>query len=148
MRSAAAGAAGEPEITITTDIDQELPKADIVLAATNAVVPFISARHLRRGALVCDLSRPYNLAIDLDRDRPDLRIVKGGLVQAPNGSCLEDLGGLETRDRPNVILACAAETIILALSGYRSRHLCGRLDIATIEEIGRLAEDLGFSVVN
>ena len=39
---------------------------------------------------------------------------------------------------------CAAETIVLALSGYQSAHLCGRLDIATIEDIGRLAEELGF----
>jgi len=36
---------------------------------------------------------------------------------------------------------------VLALSGYQSEHLCGRLDIATIEDIGRLADGLGFSVI-
>jgi predicted amino acid dehydrogenase len=46
-----------------------------------------------------------------------------------------------------VLVACAAETIILALSGHQSRHLCGRLDVATIEQIGALAERLGFSVI-
>ena len=34
---------------------------------------------------------------------------------------------------------------ILALSGFRSEHLCGRLDAATIEDLGRIAAKLGFS---
>jgi predicted amino acid dehydrogenase len=72
-------------------------------------------------------------------------LVSGGLVQAPD-TCL--LGALGERDRPNVLVACAAETIILALSGYRSQHLCGRLDLTTIEELGRLAERMGFSAAD
>jgi acetylornithine/succinyldiaminopimelate/putrescine aminotransferase/predicted amino acid dehydrogenase len=134
----------EMRITITTNIDQHLPTAHIVLTATNAVAPFIASRHLRRGAMVCDVSRPFNIAPDLIEQRSDLRLVSGGLVRAPEPSAL---GYLEERDQHNVLVACAAETIVLALSGHQSRHLCGRLDVATIEEIGRLAELLGFSVV-
>jgi predicted amino acid dehydrogenase len=63
-------------------------------------------------------------------------------VRAPEASVL---GLLEEPDRRNVLLACAAETIILALSGYRSEHLCGRLHPATIGDIGKLAARLGFS---
>ena len=76
-------------ITVTTDIDQHLPRAHAVLTATNAVLPFISARHLRNGALVCDISRPFNVAPDLGEERRDVRMVDGGLVQAPEGSVLE-----------------------------------------------------------
>jgi len=140
-RPAAAGNA-DPGITVTTDIDQHLPRAHAVLTATNAVLPFISARHLRKGALVCDISRPFNVASDLGAERRDVRMVDGGLVQAPDGSVLELL---EEPDRSNVLLACAAETIILALSGFRSEHLCGRLDPATIEDLGKVAAKLGFS---
>jgi len=129
-------------ITVTTDIDQHLPRAHAVLTATNAVLPFISARHLRRGALVCDISRPFNVAPDLSEERRDVRMVDGGLVQAPEASVLELL---EEPDRRNVLLACAAETIILALSGFRSEHLCGRLDPATIEDLGKVAAKLGFA---
>jgi predicted amino acid dehydrogenase len=132
-------------ITITTDIDQHLPRAHIVLAATNAILPFITARHLRKNAMVCDISRPFNIAPDVTSGRPDVRLVSGGLVQAPDAA---DLGHLAERDRPNVLTACAAETIILALSQYRSKHLCGRLDVTTVEEVGRLAESLGFSVAS
>ncbi|MGA7487760.1 MAG: aminotransferase class III-fold pyridoxal phosphate-dependent enzyme [Xanthobacteraceae bacterium] len=132
-------------ITITTDIDRHLPRAQVVLTATNAVLPFISARHLRHGVMVCDVSRPFNIAPNISDERPDVRVVDGGLVQAPDASVL---GLLEEPDRSNVLLACAAETIILALSGFRSQHLCGRLDPATIEALGEVAASLGFSAAH
>ena len=135
---------GDAGMTITTDIDQHLPRAHVVLAATNAVQPFIASRHLRSGALVCDVSRPFNLVPDLVQQRDDLRLLSGGLVLPPPSSVL---GHVEAPERANALVACAAETIVLALSGYQSAHLCGRLDIATIEDIGRLAEELGFSVI-
>jgi predicted amino acid dehydrogenase len=131
-------------MTITTDLDQHLPRAHVVLAATNAVQPFIASRHLRSGALVCDISRPFNLAPDLIEQRHDLRPLSGGLLLPPPSSFL---GHVEAPERENALVACAAETIVLALSGYQSAHLCGRLDIATIEDIGRLAEQVGFSVI-
>jgi len=132
-------------MTITTDIDRHLPRADIILTATNAVLPFIASRHLRHGAMVCDVSRPFNIAPDLIEQRPDLRLVSGGLVKAPASSILSHV---EERDRQNVLMACAAETIVLTLSGFRSERLCGRLEIATVEEVGRLADRLGFSVIS
>jgi fatty aldehyde-generating acyl-ACP reductase len=107
------------------------------------MLPLISARYLRKGALVCDVSRPFNLTPDLGDDRPDLRLVSGGLLHAPETSLL---GHLEEHDQPNVLVACAAETIILALSRYQAKQLCGRLNVTTIQELGQLAEKLGFSV--
>jgi predicted amino acid dehydrogenase len=135
---------GDAGMTITTDIDRNLPRAHVVLAATNAVQPFIASHHLRSGALVCDVSRPFNVVPELVQQRDDLRLLSGGLVLPPPSSIL---GHVEAPERPNALVACAAETIVLALSGYQSAHLCGRLDIATIEDIGRLAEELGFSVI-
>jgi predicted amino acid dehydrogenase len=131
-------------MTITTDIDQHLPRAHIVLSATSAVQPFIASRHLREGALVCDVSRPFNLAPELAEQRADLRLLSGALLLPPPSSVL---GHVEAPEHENALVSCAAETIVLALSGYQSEHLCGRLDIATIEDIGRLAEGLGFSVI-
>ena len=135
----------EARMTLTTDIDQQLPRAHVVLTATKAVLPFIASRHLREGALVCDVSRPFNVAPEVMRRRPDLRLVSGGLIKAPASSIL---GYIEERDRPKVLMSCAAETIMLALSGYQSSHLCGRLEIETIQDIGRQAENFGFSAVD
>jgi acetylornithine/succinyldiaminopimelate/putrescine aminotransferase/predicted amino acid dehydrogenase len=144
-RSVSRPADSNTRITVTTDIEQYLPRADIVLTATSAVHPFISARHLKNGAMVCDVSRPLNVASGLRDERSDLRWVDGGLVRAPD---LSVLGLLEEPTRPNMMVACAAETIILALSGFRGENLCGRLELTTIAEIGRVAGRLGFSAGN
>jgi acetylornithine/succinyldiaminopimelate/putrescine aminotransferase/predicted amino acid dehydrogenase len=134
----------EAGITITSDVDRHLPKAHVVVIATSAVLPFISARHLRKDAMVCDVSRPFNIVPDLGKEMPGVRLLDGGLVRAPEASVL---GVLEEPGRRNVLLACAAETIILALSGFRSGHLCGRLDSSTIEDLAGIAAGLGFSAV-
>jgi acetylornithine/succinyldiaminopimelate/putrescine aminotransferase/predicted amino acid dehydrogenase len=141
-RPAVAATDADAGVTITTDIEEYLPKAHIIVTATSAVQPFISGRHLQNGAMVCDVSRPFNVSADLGTERPDVRWVDGGLVRAPDASVL---GLLEEPKRRNVLLACAAETIILALSGFRSEHFCGRLDPATIEELGSVAARMGFS---
>jgi len=141
----APGSDADTGMTITTDIDRHLPRADIVpdgnqrRAAVHRVTPPAQRRH------VCDVSRPFNIARDLIDQRPDLRIVSGGLVEAPAASILSHV---EERDRQNVLMACAAETIVLTLSGHRSERLCGRLEIKTVEEVGRLADHLGFSVIS
>ena len=131
-------------VTITTDIDEHLPRAHVMVTATNAVRPFISARHLRQGAMVCDVSRPSTLRPISATTGPTCG--GGRRTGACAGGSVLEL--LEEPERRNVLLACAAETIILALSGYRSEHLCGRLDPATIEEMGKLAARLGFSAAS
>jgi acetylornithine/succinyldiaminopimelate/putrescine aminotransferase/predicted amino acid dehydrogenase len=134
----------ESGLVVTADVDRYLPEAHVVFTATNAVLPFVSARHLGKGAIVCDVSRPFNIGAELATKRPDVHILRGGTVRAPAGSSLRYI---EREDEPNAVVACAAETIVLALSGFRSDRLCGRLDIATVEELGRIGENSGFSVV-
>ena len=117
-----------------------------MLTATKEVLPFIKSCHLRERAMVCDVSRPFNVAPEVIRRRQDVRLVGGGgLIKTPDSSVL---GYIEESDRPKVVLSCAAETIMLALSGYQSKHLCGHLDTDTVEKIGRQAESFGFSVVH
>jgi acetylornithine/succinyldiaminopimelate/putrescine aminotransferase/predicted amino acid dehydrogenase len=133
------------DIVITTDIDRDLPSADVVVTATNAIRPFVASHHLRQRALICDVSRPLNISPDLIAARPDLRLASGGLVRAPKSAVL---GHIEEPGQHEVLMACAAETIVLALSGHQSSHLCGPLDIDTIYNVGRLADGFGFSVVS
>jgi hypothetical protein len=59
---------------------------------------------------------------------------------------VSDLGLVGERDHPDVMGACAAETIVLALSDGGPNQLCGRLDLDTIRELGRLTEQSGFSI--
>ncbi|TGD98926.1 aminotransferase class III-fold pyridoxal phosphate-dependent enzyme [Methylobacterium nonmethylotrophicum] len=142
IAAACRAASGRP-VRATLDLDA-LAEADVVFTATSAVAPFLRGTQLRRGALICDVSRPKNAMPDLYAERPDLVPVGSGLLRAPAGAALDRLGEC---GQPDVLVACAAETIVLALSGHRDGHLCGALDLATIEAIGRLATQAGFAVV-
>ena len=57
--------------------------------ATKAVLPFIASHHLRNGAIVCDVSRPFNVVSEVFPRRPDLKLVSGGLIKAPDSSALD-----------------------------------------------------------
>jgi predicted amino acid dehydrogenase len=138
---------GEPIehcIRISTDLDSDLFASDIILTATSATRPFIEARHLRPGAIVTDVSRPFNVVADLSLLRPDVLGLRGGLVRAPTGT---ELGLLADDEQSDCLVACAAETMLLSASGHRSSRLCGEVDAAEVHALGALAEELGLKVV-
>lgn len=136
-------AAGGP-LAVTTDIAAALADADVVITATNSPDAFIDSRHLKRNAIVCDVSRPFNVCADVALQRPDVLVIEGGLVRVPGEPDFRFLGG---KDR-GVIVACVAETILLALERQPSFDgLCGSLDTATILELERLGERHGFEVM-
>ena len=132
-------------IVIATDHDSEraLRDADVVVSATNSTETFISGRQLKQNAIVCDVSRPFNVCEDVKRTRPDVLVIEGGLVRVPGDPDFRILGGKQK----GVIVACIAETMLLALE---QRHdldgLCGTLTLSTIEELERIGERHGFRV--
>ena len=127
----------------TTDLEHHLRRADVVITATSATTPFLTAADLGVDTLMIDVSRPYNIDPESFGSRPDLTLIRGGLLAVPGNSIL---GPLADETTPGALVACACETVVLALSGMRSPHLCGRLDPHTVDTVGGLARDLGFTV--
>ncbi len=126
---------------VTRDLATHLPQAQVVVTATSDPSAFISGDDLAPGAIVCDVSRPFNVARDVVQARPDLCYIEGGMLKAPAGS---QLGPLERR--AGELVACASETIILALSEMRKQSMCGRVDPETALWLGERARALGFRV--
>ncbi len=135
---------GDGPLAVTTSAAAALPLADIVITATNSPEAFIESQHLKRNAIICDLSRPFNICANLAVERPDVQVVEGGLVRLPGNPDFRFLGG---KDR-GVIVACIAETILLALEHQPAFDgLCGSLQIPTILELERLGQRHGFEVM-
>ncbi|MBI4591167.1 MAG: aminotransferase class III-fold pyridoxal phosphate-dependent enzyme [Candidatus Rokubacteria bacterium] len=131
-------------LTIATGVDGILREADIVLTATSSVKSFVGAEHVKRDAIVCELSRPFNVPSDIRTTRPDVLFIDGGLVRIPGEP---DLGFDFGQDR-GIVLACMAETMLLALErSYRDTGLGACLDLGTIRELEALGEKHGFAVV-
>jgi acetylornithine/succinyldiaminopimelate/putrescine aminotransferase/acyl-CoA synthetase (AMP-forming)/AMP-acid ligase II/predicted amino acid dehydrogenase len=103
----------EELLTLTTDADRFLPLADVVVATTSSPDSVVGPEHLRPGAVACDVARPLNVSAAVERERPDVLVLEGGLVEVPGGL---DLGwdfGLP----PGTAFACMCEPMLLALEG-------------------------------
>jgi predicted amino acid dehydrogenase len=102
------------------------------------------AEYLKPGAVVCDVSLPHDVSREVQKLRPDVLVIEGGVVRVPgdNVNFNYDFGY-----PPNVALACMAETMILALEGRFDRFSLGRgIKLEKVEEISRLARKHGFKL--
>ena len=128
---------------IATDIDVELPKADIIVTVTSAVDAVIQPGHLKPGAVVCDVARPRDVSVRVAKERDDVLVIEGGVVAIPGEVDFHFNFGFP----PRTSYACMAETMLLALDGrYESYSLGKDLDLARVREIGRLADKHGFDL--
>ncbi|HOS42817.1 MAG TPA: shikimate dehydrogenase [Armatimonadota bacterium] len=134
---------GNADVGIATDLDEALPRADIIITVTSAVEAVIEPRHLKPGAVVCDVSRPRDVSVRVARERDDVLVIEGGVVSVPGDVEFHFNFGFP----PRTSYACMAETMILALEGrYESFSLGKELDLARVKDIGALAAKHGFTL--
>ena len=126
---------------VATDLDRELPHAEIIVTVTSSVDAVIEPRHLRPGAIVCDVARPRDVSIRVAKERDDVLVIEGGVVAVPGEVEFHFNFGFP----PRTSYACMAETMILALEGhYESFSLGKELELPRVREIARLATKHGF----
>jgi acetylornithine/succinyldiaminopimelate/putrescine aminotransferase/predicted amino acid dehydrogenase len=131
------------DISITHDAEADLPRADVVLAASSSVRAFIGARHLKRNAIVCDVARPFNVDPAIAAVRPDVTLIEGGLVRV--GGRME--GGIHAGPRPDVVYACVAETMLWALEKAFDRvRPDSSMSMETIDELESYGRKHGFEI--
>jgi predicted amino acid dehydrogenase len=135
-------AAGAAKVQVSTRIG-DIREADLVLSATSAVEPIIESRHLKEGAIVCDVARPPDVSPAVGRERKDVSIINGGIVDVPGHVDFGFDFGLPA----GRAFACMAEVMVLALEGrYESFSLGQRVEREKVEEIARLARKHGFQL--
>ena len=129
------------EVQVATDL-AELHRADLVLTVTSAMDAIIQPRHLKPGAVVCDVARPRDVSKAVAEQRDDVLVFEGGLVEVPGPEAdfHFDFGfPLKT------CYACMAETIALALEGcYESYSLGKDLTVTQVKKIDEIARRHGF----
>ncbi|MDS1030976.1 shikimate dehydrogenase [Bacillota bacterium LX-D] len=130
-------------VGITTNIQQALCKADIVITVTSSAETVIEPGYLKSGAVVCDVARPRDVSKRVAEKRDDVLVIEGGMVEVPGDVCFNFNFGYP----PKLALACMAETMVLALEGKFESYTLGRnLTVEQVEEIGRLAKKHGFKL--
>ncbi len=123
-----------------TDVKQ----ADIVVLLTSAADALLHSEHLKPGAVVLDDTQPRNTNPSLLEQRPDVRVIDGGLV-AMSHLKLSRFIGLPR----GLSYACLAETMLLAQAGHEGHFSVGNPTLDQAEYISTLARrfaHLGFDV--
>lgn len=133
-------------IQATTDIDEMLVHADVVISATSSVGKFIDANGLKPGAIVCDMSRPRNVSEDVELLRPDVLVIDGGIVEVPGRPEL----GINLGFDKGLAYACMSETIMLALEEHYEHTSVGAsgISIDSILYTKKLGEKHGFKLAD
>ncbi|MDD3925542.1 MAG: shikimate dehydrogenase [bacterium] len=130
-------------VSTTTDIKAGLAAADIVLTVTSATDVIIEADDLKRGAVVCDVSRPRNVSRQVAESRNDVLVIEGGVVAVPGEVEFNFNFGFP----PRTAYACMSETMLLALDRcYESFTLGKDISLNQVQEISAMADRHGFTL--
>jgi acetylornithine/succinyldiaminopimelate/putrescine aminotransferase/predicted amino acid dehydrogenase len=141
----AAAQRGGP-IEIFTSAREALRGAGIVISATSSQQKLIFPGDLRPGAVVCDISRPPNVSEAVERERPDVLVIDGGVVELPGQPDL----GWDFGFPRGLAYACMAETIMLALEQRYENFSLGSsgVNLESILQTRRWAAHHGFSLAD
>ncbi len=133
-------------IEFSTDIDSVLARTDVVISATSATEKVIHAGNLKAGAIVCDISRPANVSEEVDRARPDVLVIDGGVIEVPGLPSL----GWDFGFEEGLAYACMAETMMLALEQQYEHYSLGSsgVNLESILQTRYWAAEHGFKLAN
>ncbi|RMG15622.1 MAG: aminotransferase class III-fold pyridoxal phosphate-dependent enzyme [Planctomycetota bacterium] len=123
---------------------EALVECDLIVAASSTPEPVITPAHLGPGPrVICDLALPEDTAPEVFRERPDVRVIRGGIVRLPRNPDLV-IAGMPLE--PGRVFACTAETLLLGLSRINEHFSWGRVTKLHVEAIRDLARYHGFAL--
>ncbi|MBN1311104.1 MAG: shikimate dehydrogenase [Anaerolineae bacterium] len=132
----------QAQVEATTDLAR-ICEADVILSATSAAAAggIIKPEHLKPGAVVCDVAVPPDVSKAVARQRDDVLVVEGGMVDVPGLVNFHFNFGYP----PGKAYGCMAETMALALEGRYEDYTLGKhIAIERVREIESIANRHGF----
>jgi predicted amino acid dehydrogenase len=126
----------------STDV-ADIGKADAIVTVSSAGKELILPEHLRPGAVVCDVARPRDVSVRVSKERPDVLVIEGGVVEVPGNVKFNFHFGFPDK----TAYACMSETMMLALEGRVENFTLGKdVTVEQVDEITRIAQKHGFKL--
>jgi acetylornithine/succinyldiaminopimelate/putrescine aminotransferase/predicted amino acid dehydrogenase len=130
-------------VTVTEEIGA-ISRSQLVVAASNVPEPLIYPWHLAEGPVaICDISLPSDVSDDVRLLRPDVLVIRGGVVQLPANPDFS-IGGIALPQ--GHALACMSETLLMGLEGLRSNGSVGPVTEEGVRRTLAWAEKHGFAL--
>ena len=113
----------DAKIVCATDYDALLGEMDMIVTSTSgAGKKILDIMKVKPGCVITDVARPLDLPPEEVAKRPDVLVIESGEIELPT-----KVRGMKSIGLPpNVIYACLAETIVLALEGRFEVFTIGR----------------------
>lgn len=126
----------------TTDINC-LKDADVIVTVTSSDADVILPEHLKSGAIVCDVARPRDVSVRVAKERDDVFVIEGGVVEVPGDVDFHFSFGFPSK----TAYACMSETMMLALEDRPEPFTLGK-DVSPeqVQETWDMAKRTGFKL--
>jgi predicted amino acid dehydrogenase len=113
----------DAKVTCSNDYDDLLADMDMIVTSTSgAGKKILDITKVKPGCVITDVARPLDLPPEEVAKRPDVLVIESGEIELPT-----KVRGMKSIGLPpNVIYACLAETIVLALEGRFEVFTIGR----------------------
>ena len=113
----------DAKVVCATDYDALLGDMDMIVTSTSgAGNKILDITRVKPGCVITDVARPLDLPPEEVAKRPDVLVIESGEIELPT-----KVRGMKSIGLPpNVIYACLAETIVLALEGRFEVFTVGR----------------------
>ena len=113
----------DAKVTCSIDYDGLLGDMDMIVTSTSgAGKKILDITKVKPGCVITDVARPLDLPPEEVAKRPDVLVIESGEIELPT-----KVRGMKSIGLPpNVIYACLAETIVLALEGRFEVFTVGR----------------------
>lgn len=113
----------DAKVFTTIDYNDLLSDMDMIVTSTSgAGKEILDIMRVKPGCVITDVARPLDLPAEDVAKRPDVLVIESGEIDLPT-----KVKGLKSIGLPpNVVYACLAETIVLALEGRFEVFTVGR----------------------
>jgi fatty aldehyde-generating acyl-ACP reductase len=129
-----------PRVGVSTNV-ADIRRAEVVVTVTSSGGGLVRPEMLKPGSVVCDVSRPRDVSLEVGRARKDVLVIDGGLVQVPGDVDF----GFDYGLPPGLTYGCLAETMTLAFEHVDEDFSIGkRLSLDRVTWIDERAAEHGF----
>ena len=133
----------DAKLFLSSSTDRSIGAMDMIVTATSgAGKKVLDIMKVKPGCVITDVARPLDLPAEEVARRPDVLVIESGEIQLPGKVSMKNIGL-----PPNVVYACLAETIVLALEGRFENFTVGRsIEWEKVREIYRLGIKHGMTL--
>ena len=131
------------KLFLSSRADKHIADMDMIVTATSgAGKKVLDIMQVKPGCVITDVARPLDLPPDEVAKRPDVLVIESGEILLPGKVSMKNIGLPK-----NIVYACLAETIVLALDGRFENFTVGRnIEWEKVREIYRIGRKHGMKL--